>query len=316
MKILVTGCCGFIGSHVCEYLLQHRKDIHIVGIDNINDYYSQNQKYKNLDILQQYPNFTFKQIDILDKNIITIIKPTIIIHLAAMAGVRYSLENPTLYMKTNVEGQTNLLKQSVDNNVKLFIYASSSSVYGTNEKVPFSESDPINGCASPYAASKINKEIIAALYNRLYGLKTIGLRFFTVYGPRGRPDMAPYKFLSKIMNKQSFDKYGKGDSYRDYTYIDDIVSGVIGCMDYHHNTDDNPCEIYNLGNSEPITLNTFIETCEKVCGKSAVYNQLPEQMGDVNKTYADISKARERFGYDPKTKLVEGLTKTYEWLKD
>jgi len=310
MKILVTGCCGFIGSHLCEKLLNEKYII--FGIDNINDYYKVSIKQKNLDILKKYDNFTFYKESIVNTNIVQKTQPTIIVHLAAMAGVRYSLENPCLYIKNNVEGQTNLLEQSVKNNVELFIYASSSSVYGKNTKVPFQENDELNNINSPYAASKRHCEIMANLYNKLYKLPVIGLRFFTVYGPRGRPDMAPYKFLSKILNSEKFDKYGTGESYRDYTYIDDIVNGILGAI---KNKNKKTCEVYNLGNSSPVSLNEFISLCEKVTKKKAKFNQLPDQPGDVPKTYADITKAKRDLDYNPSTTLEKGLTQTFNWLK-
>ena len=310
MKILVTGCAGFIGSHLCEKLL--KENYNVFGIDNINDYYSINQKYKNLEILSKYKNFIFKKDDIVTTTIINEIKPEIVVNIAAMAGVRYSIENPNIYMKVNIEGQVNLLKQSVDNNVKLFVYASSSSVYGLNKKIPFSEEDKISKFNSPYAASKRSTELMAQLYNQLYGIKVIGLRFFTVYGPRGRPDMAPFKFLYNISNEKKFDKYGTGESFRDYTYIDDIVSGIYGAIKNKKNKN---CEIYNLGNTNTVSLNEFIKTCEEVTGKKAVYNQLPDQKGDVPFTYSDISKAKKDLDYNPKINFKDGLTKMYEWIK-
>ena len=201
------------------------------------------------------------------------------------------------------------MNECIKNKVKHYIYASSSSVYGTNTKIPFLEKDEIKNPNSPYAASKISCEIMANLYNKLYNLPVIGLRFFTVYGPRGRPDMAPFKFLTKIMNQEKFDKYGDGNTFRDYTYIDDIVSGIIGAIKNKNNRN---CEIYNLGNSNTITLNEFIKTCEDVTGKTAIFNQLPEQPGDVPKTYSDITKAKEDLDYEPKTNLFDGLTEMYE----
>ena len=310
MSILVTGVAGFIGSHLCEKLLK-TTDYVVYGIDNINDYYNVNQKETNISILKKYPNFIFYKENIIRTNLVHIIKPDIVVNLAAMAGVRYSLENPTLYMRVNIEGQINLLKQSVENNVKLFIYASSSSVYGLNKKVPFSEKDIINTCNSPYACTKKSMEDFARMYHQLYDLPVIGLRFFTVYGPRGRPDMAPYKFMKAILDETEFTKYGDGSSSRDYTYIDDIVDGIIGVI---KNKNNRKCEIYNLGNSSPISLNKFIETCEKVCKKKAKYKQIENQLGDVPHTYADISKAKEDLDYNPKIKLEDGLQKLYNWL--
>lgn len=303
--ILITGCCGFIGSHLSERLLNENNIV--IGIDNMNDYYSPDIKKDNLDILNKYPNFTFYQEDIVDTKLIQILKPDIVIHLAGMAGVRYSLENPTLYMKNNVEGMTNLLEQSKD--VNLFVYASSSSVYGLNTKVPFSENDEINNPNSPYAVSKICMEKIAKLYQDLYKIKTVGLRFFTVYGPRGRPDMAPYKFLNNIMNEKEIDKYGNGETYRDYTFISDIIDGIMGLLKNKDNLNNN---IYNLGNSDPITLNEFIRTCEEVTNKKAIINQMENQRGDVPKTYSDISRAKNDFGYSPKINIKKGLKITYE----
>jgi len=307
-KILVTGCAGFIGSHVCEYLLKN--NYYVLGIDNLNNYYDINIKFKNLDILRKYPNFTFKKEDICDTKIISEWKPNKIIHLASMAGVRYSIQNPTLYEKINIGGFINIMEESVKNNVSRVVYASSSSVYGLNKKLPFSETDRIETCNSPYACSKMAMEIFAKTYYQLYKIPNIGLRFFTVYGPRGRPDMAPYKFLTAIKNEEEFTKYGDGTSSRDYTYVGDIVSGIISALE----TPDLKCEIYNLGNSSPVSLNTFISLCEKVSGKKAIYTQIENQLGDVPHTYADISKAKRDLGYSPKTSLEEGLMKTYDSL--
>jgi len=306
MKILVTGCAGFIGSHTCEFLLK-RGDI-ILGIDNLNDYYDINKKLENLKILEKYENFTFKKEDVCDTTSIQEWKPEKIIHLASMAGVRYSIENPVLYEKVNIGGFIHIMEESVKNGVKQVVYASSSSVYGLNKKVPFSETDEIKTCNSPYACSKMAMEIFARTYYQLYGIKNIGLRFFTVYGPRGRPDMAPYKFLSAIKNGEKFKKFGDGSSSRDYTYIDDIVNGIIASLDNKKNIE---CEIYNLGNSSPVTLNEFIYICEKVTGNVALYDQIEEQLGDVPHTYADIRKAKRDLGYEPKIKLEDGLRKLY-----
>ena len=311
MKILVTGCAGFIGSHVSERLLQEGYEV--FGIDNLNDYYDVNQKEENLKILSKYNKFTFKKDDIISTNIINDIKPDKVCHLAAMAGVRNSIDNPSQYVKTNIEGFINLLEQSVKNDVSNFVYASSSSVYGLNKKVPFSENDSILTCNSPYAASKRSMEIFANTYNQLYGLPLIGLRFFTVYGPRGRPDMAPFKFLNLISKEQQIDKYGDGTSMRDYTYISDVVDGIVSSL---LNNKSLKLEVFNLGNSYPISLNTFIETCEKVSGKTAIINQKDNQLGDVPTTYADISKAKNLLNYEPKIKLEDGLRETYKWLKN
>ena len=307
MKILVTGCAGFIGSHVCEFFLK-RGDI-VLGIDNINSYYDIKNKYRNLGVLETYSNFEFRKEDIIDTKSISDWKPDKICHLASMAGVRYSIEHPDVYVDVNIKGFINILEESVKNSVKHIVYASSSSVYGLNKKIPFSEDDKIESCNSPYATSKMAMELFAKTYHQLYGLSLIGLRFFTVYGPRGRPDMAPYKFLNAIHSGNRFQKYGDGSSSRDYTYIDDIVSGVVASLD---NKKSLKCEIYNLGNSTPVTLNKFIELCEKIVGKRALYEQVGNQLGDVPHTCADISKARRDLGYNPQVKLEDGLRKMFE----
>ena len=311
MKILVTGCAGFIGSHLCEFLL--KRGDKVLGIDNLNDYYEVTKKHDNIDILKKYDNFNFIQDDIVTTTTINDFTPELICHLASMAGVRYSIENPKAYVKNNIEGFINIMEQAKKINVKSVIYASSSSVYGLNKKVPFFESDLIEKCNSPYACSKYSMEVFGKMYYQLYKQKNIGLRFFTVYGPRGRPDMAPYKFLKAIHNNDKFYKYGDGTSSRDYTYIDDIVSGIIGAIDNHENIN---CEIYNLGNSYPVSLNDFINKCEEVVGKKGNYEVLPNQDGDVPHTYANIDKAMLYLNYNPKTTLEEGLKKTYDWLKN
>lgn len=309
-RILVTGCAGFIGSYTCEYLLKN--NYRVMGIDNMNDYYDVSIKEKNIELLNKYDNFRFQQEDILTTNIITRWRPYKIIHLASMAGVRYSIENPKIYCDVNIKGFIHILEECVKNNVRHLVYASSSSVYGLNTKVPFEESDKIESCNSPYACSKMAMELFAKTYTQLYDISCIGLRFFTVYGPRGRPDMAPYKFMKAILKGDRFKKYGDGSSSRDYTYIDDIVSGIIGAM---HNKNARKCENYNLGNSTPVTLNEFISTCEKVTNKVALYDSMEEQLGDVPHTYASIEKAKEDLDYEPKVKLYDGLNKLYQSLE-
>lgn len=309
MKILVTGCCGFIGSHLTERLLLEGHEV--FGIDNMNNYYDTNIKYKNLEILENYDRFTFKKEDIRDTRIIDDWKPDIVCHLASMAGVRYSIKNPQLYFDVNVNGFINILEQCVKNKVKKIVYASSSSVYGLNKKLPFSEEDKIESSNSPYACSKLSMEQIVKTYFQLYGIASIGLRFFTVYGPRGRPDMAIDKFLRAIHNQEKITKYGNGETSRDYTYISDIVDGIYKSVlrkekDY---------QIYNLGNSNSITLNDFISECEKVVGKKAKIENLGDQLGDVPHTYADISKAKKDLNFDPKIKISEGLQLTLASIK-
>tara|TARA_A100001011_G_C14271721_1_gene827282 strand:+ start:698 stop:1645 length:948 start_codon:yes stop_codon:yes gene_type:complete len=308
-KILVTGCAGFIGSHTCERLLKEGN--RILGIDNMNDYYDVNRKRENIELLKKYNNFNFIQDDIRTMTYINDFKPDKVCHLASMAGVRYSIENPEIYVDVNIKGFINILEQCRKVGVKQIVYASSSSVYGLNKKVPFSEEDSIEKLNSPYATSKMSMELYAKTYSQLYDMNLIGLRFFTVYGPRGRPDMAPYKFLKAISDGVEFQKYGDGTSSRDYTYVDDIVSGVVASL---NNNKDVKCEVYNLGNSNPVSLNEFIKLCEKVVGKEAIYEEIGDQLGDVPHTYADISKAKRDLGYSPKIKLEEGLMRMYNKL--
>lgn len=302
MKILVTGCCGFIGSHTCEKLLKLEHEV--IGIDIMNAYYDLSLKEKNLKILEQYDNFKFYKDDICNTDKISLLKPDKVCHLASMAGVRYSIQNPALYEKINIGGFIHILEECVKNKVKQLVFASSSSVYGLNKKLPFSEDDKIDTCNSPYACSKLAMEIFAKTYYQLYGLKSIGLRFFTVYGPRGRPDMAPYKFMKAIKEGGVIEKYGDGTSSRDYTYIDDIVEGIYSSL---KNKKEKGFEIYNLGNSNPITLNDFIKTCEGVVGKKALIKERKIQLGDVPHTYANTDKAKKDLNYDPKINLKEGL---------
>lgn len=314
MKILVSGCAGFIGSHLCETLLSLNHKV--IGIDNMNNYYDVNQKNQNIKILQNHKNsnnFKFFKEDILNTNIINEYKPNIVCHLAAMAGVRYSIENPKLYADVNIRGMIHLLEQCAKNNISKFVYASSSSVYGLNKKIPFSEDDNIEKCNSPYATSKKASEIYAKLYHQLYGINLIGLRFFTVYGPRGRPDMAPFKFINSILNDKHIDKYGTGESQRDYTYISDIIDGIIKSIEKCGNEIIGN-NIYNLGNNKPITLNKFIQTCEEVCGKKALINYKSNQKGDVPITYADITKAQKDLEYNPSYDIKKGLSNLKEWF--
>ena len=309
MRILVTGCAGFIGSHTCEYLL--KRGDNVLGIDNLNDYYDVERKKENIEILNKYNNFEFQRDDIRTMKVIEEWKPEKICHLASMAGVRYSIEHPKLYIDVNINGFINILEQARKVGVKQIVYASSSSVYGLNKKRPFSESDPIETPNSPYACSKMAMELYAKTYHQLYNLNLIGLRFFTVYGPRGRPDMAPYKFLKAIKDGTKFYKYGDGTSSRDYTYVSDIVSGVVASID---NKKELKCEVYNLGNSSPVSLNEFIELCEKVVGKKGNYEEIGNQLGDVPHTYANISKAKRDLDYEPEVKLEEGLNLMYKNL--
>lgn len=310
MSILVTGCAGFIGSHLCDYILKNNLYKTIYGLDNLDPYYNIDQKKENLKILNKYENFIFLEESIINTDAINKFKPDIVCHLGSLAGVRNSIENPIEYAKINILGMINLLEQSKDNNITNFVFASSSSVYGLNIISPFTETQNIDLINSPYAASKKTMEIYGKLYNQLYDMNIIGLRFFTVYGPRGRPDMAPYKFLNSIINNKPITKYGNGETFRDYTYIDDIISGIIASLKLN----DPGFKIYNLGNNTPITLNQFIDTCEKVAKKKAIIKLLQNQKGDVPCTYADITLAKKELNYNPKTSLEDGLTNLFNWL--
>ena len=319
MKILVTGCAGFIGSYLCEKLLDDSNNV-IVGIDIMNDYYDVEKKQQNLNRIHNHKhnnNFTFLKENLIDTQIITINKNNpfdVVVNIGAMAGVRYSQINPEIYIDTNIKGQVHLLQECVKNNVKLFVYASSSSVYGLNKQPTFSESDQLDNVNSVYALTKKSAEEFANLYNKLYNLNVVGLRFFTVYGPNGRPDMFPYKLIDSIDKSNVFTKFGDGTSYRDYTYVDDIVGGIISSINVNVNKT-NVCEIYNLGNSNPITLNEFIDVCIEITQKPAIYNQANDQLGDVPYTCANITKAKTELNYSPQTTLKEGLIKMYQWYK-
>ena len=313
MKILVTGGAGFIGSHVCEALV-NRGD-NVVCVDDFNDYYEPKVKENNIKELIKNSNFKLYRADIRYFNSLNGIfeKETFdrVVHLAARAGVRPSIKNPLLYEEVNVKGTINLLELSRKYKIKNFVFGSSSSVYGINKKVPFSESDEVNDIISPYAATKRAAELMCNVYHRLYGLKITCLRFFTVYGPRGRPDMAPHKFTKLVDEGKEVEVYGTTASKRDYTYIADIVDGIIVAVDK-----DLPFEIINLGNSKTVELKHLISVIENLVGKKAKIKQLPEQPGDVPLTYADISKARKLLGYAPKASIENGMGLFVEWYKN
>lgn len=310
-KILITGCAGFIGSHLVDHLL---KDSHyVIGIDNFNNYYDPKVKESNLKGAQRSKNFKLYRVDILETGDLAKIfkkeKPQKVVHLAARAGVRASLANPYLYGEVNVAGTVNLLKLAVDGQVDQFIFGSSSSVYGNSKRLPFTENDPCQNITSPYGASKRSAEFFVESFHHTYGLKSTILRLFTVYGPWGRPDMAPALFTKAIVEGSPINQFGDGTTSRDYTYIDDIVEGIIRALDKPFNF-----EIINLGNSHPVTLNYFIKLLERIIGKKAKIKKLPKQPGDVQKTWASIDKAKKLLGWQPKTGLEEGLTKYIEWL--
>ena len=315
MKILITGAAGFIGSHLCEALI---KEHEVIGIDNFCDFYDIKIKRNNIKGLAKFDNFQIIKADIRSKSemedVFSYHKFDLIIHLAAMAGVRPSIIDPVLYTEVNINGTVNLLEQCKKHNIKKFIFASSSSVYGNNKKVPFAESDPVDLPISPYAATKKSGELICHTYHHLEKISMAVLRFFTVYGPRQRPDLAIHKFARKIIAGESIPVFGDGSTQRDYTYIDDIIDGILKSVDFV----DNGChyEIFNLGESQTISLSKMISTIENSLGKKAVKEILPLQPGDVDQTYADISKAKKLLGYCPKTKFKDGVDKFIDWLKD
>lgn len=310
-KILITGVAGFIGSNLAEKLIPSYE---IVGIDDFNDYYSPLTKKQNIVNLQKNKSFKIYEGDICDEKILDKIfrnhEIEKIVHLAARAGVRPSLENPNLYMKVNFFGTNNILKYANRNKIKQFVFASSSSVYGNSAKVPFSEDDPPDHPISPYAISKIAGEKLCWLYNDIYHLKITILRFFSVYGPKGRPDMAPYIFTKKILSNESINIYGDGSQARDFTFIDDIVNGIIKTIEKPFDF-----EIINLGNSCPVSVSKLIQIIEEAAGKKAKIKYQPARLGDVEKTFANISKAKKMLGWEPKTKIQKGMNKFIDWLK-
>ena len=310
--ILVTGGAGFIGSHLCDRLLKMGKEV--VCIDNLNSYYSPQRKVKNIHHNFDNKNFTFVSMDIQKKDQLELVfkrhKISKIVHLAARAGVRPSIEKPIWYKDTNVSGTLNLLELAKQYPVKQFIFASSSSVYGNNKKIPFSENDPVDKPISPYAASKKACELFCYTYSHLCNLSVTCLRFFTVYGPRGRPDMIPILYPHRISQGIYIKMFGDGTTKRDYTYISDIIDGIISALKKPFKF-----EIINLGNNKPVELKYFISLVEKNLKKKAKIRKLPIPQGDVNLTYADISKAKKLLNYSPKVSIEEGLKKTIEWYK-
>jgi UDP-glucuronate 4-epimerase len=332
-NILVTGAAGFIGSHLCKRLLDDGNDV--VGIDNINDYYDVNLKLARLAILQKHNNFTFYKTDIADPPAMEDIFAKqrelpfdIVINLAAQAGVRYSLKNPHSYISSNIVGFTNILECCRLNKIKHLVFASSSSIYGMNGNIPFSVSDNVDHPVSLYAASKKANELMAHAYAHLYGLPCTGLRFFTVYGPWGRPDMAYYSFTQAIMEGKPIDVFNFGNMKRDFTYIDDIIEGVVRVMqkipqpnpDWDRKNPDPgssyaPYKLYNIGNNNPVELIKFIEILENNLGKKAQKNMLPMQPGDVPITYADVDDLINNVGFKPSTSLEEGIKKFVEWYR-
>ena len=318
MTILITGIAGFIGSHLARNLLTRGDKI--LGIDNISDYYDVNLKYDRLNILKKYKNFIFEKVDISNysdlEKIIKKHKVSKICHLAAQAGVRYSLEAPMEYIKSNIVGHLNMLEICRNYEIKNIVYASSSSVYGGNTKVPFSISDRVDTPVSLYAATKRSDELMSYTYNHLYGINTIGLRFFTVYGPWGRPDMATWIFTKKIINDEPIEVFNNGNMERDFTYIDDIINGTISILDScKDDSNESFSRVYNIGNNKPENLLNFITLIEENLGKKAIKIMKPLQKGDVANTYADIKDIQADYNFIPKTKLVEGIPRFIEWFK-
>ena len=327
MNILVTGAAGFIGFHLIKALLN--KEYFIVGIDNLNNYYDVQLKEDRLKILDENStedDFRFIELDLADRdamaNLFAKYGFDIVINLGAQAGVRYSIENPHAYMDSNMVGFLNVLEGCRHTKVKHLLYASSSSVYGMNVKQPFSTGDRVDHPISLYAATKKSNELMAHTYSHLYNIPTTGLRFFTVYGPYGRPDMAYFSFTKKILAGETIDVYNNGEMQRDFTYIDDIIEGIIRIIDKVPLPQNAPAtnaiapyQIYNIGNNQPVTLRRFITAIESACGKNAKENLLPMQAGDVPITYADIDELTTDIDFRPETSIEDGISKFVNWYK-
>lgn len=331
MKILVTGTAGFIGFHLVQKLLESGSTV--VGIDNINDYYSPELKFARLQqtgiskdftiwnqkiVSSTNANYSFLRMNLEDEEAINHLFKTekfdVVCNLAAQAGVRYSIENPKAYIQSNIVGFSNIIEACRNNKIKHLVYASSSSVYGNSKKMPLSTCDSVDNPISLYAATKKSNELMAHTYSHLYSIPTTGLRFFTVYGPWGRPDMAYFSFTKAILENRPIKIFNHGDLYRDFTYIDDIVEGIVKVI--HKSPEDKPpYRVYNIGNSSPVKLMDFIETIEKTLGKKAVKEFHKMQPGDVYKTYADVSELEKNFGYAPNTQLEKGIGKFVSWYK-
>ena len=321
MKIVVTGGAGFIGSHLSEKLLKEGNKVLV--IDNFNNYYDPEIKRNNIEEVRKtclennisLDNYKVFEGDIRDNEFLKEVfsnKIDSIMHLAAMAGVRPSIQNPSLYYDVNITGTVNLLERCREVGIKQFVFASSSSVYGNNEKVPFAESDRVDNPISPYAATKKSGELLCHTYHHLFDMNIACLRFFTVYGPRQRPDLAINKFTSLILEDKEIPFYGDGTTSRDYTFVEDIVAGIVASINYI-NTKDKVFEIFNIGGDKTVSLTEMVEIIEEVLGKKAKINRLPMQPGDVNRTCADISHSNKILGYNPKTTFRDGIKKFIEW---
>ena len=331
MKILVTGAAGFIGMHVCKVLLSRGDDV--IGIDNLNDYYDVNLKKARLDQLIISDHFIFKNLDITDADSIALLfkkeKLNKVIHLAAQAGVRYSIENPHVYINSNIQGYLNILEQCRHNEIEHLVYASSSSVYGSNTSLPFSENDNVDHPVSLYAATKKANELMAHTYSHLYNIPTTGLRFFTVYGPWGRPDMALFLFCKAMLSGQPINVFNHGEMQRDFTYIDDIAQSVVKILDKPAEKDMNfstkvpspssslsPYRVFNIGNSNPCSLMDYISSLEKALNINAEKIFVDMQPGDVKSTSSDTSKLDEWIGFKPKTSIDDGINDFVEWYME
>jgi len=312
-KIFITGVAGFIGFHLSKSLLEDGYEV--LGVDNLNDYYDPKLKQARLDNISIYPNFRFEKIDLSQRGLLTELfkdfQPQKVVNLAAQAGVRYSLKNPYAYMESNLVGFLNIIELCRNNNTEGLIYASSSSVYGSNKKIPFSVDDRVDNPISLYAATKKANELIAHSYSHLYGMHTTGLRFFTVYGPWGRPDMAMYIFADKISKGEPIQVFNSGKMKRDFTYIDDIVAGIRASIYYNYQ-----CEVFNLGNNRSENLMYMIELIEKYIGKKAILDFQPMQPGDVPESFAEIDKSVDMLGYTPQTNIDAGIKHFIDWYKN
>jgi UDP-glucuronate 4-epimerase len=330
MKVLITGCAGFIGMHVAQILL--KRGDQVVGVDTLNDYYDPRLKLARLEQLKPHARFRFVHADIADRvameDLFAAERFNRVVNLAAQPGVRYSLTNPHAYIQTNLVGFGNVLEGCRHHGVEHLVYASSSSVYGANTRMPFSVHDNVDHPVSLYAASKKANELMAHSYSHLYGLPTTGLRYFTVYGPWGRPDMSPWLFTSAILEDRTIDVFNHGRMQRDFTYIDDIAEGTVRVLDRVAAADPAfdtgapdpsasyaPFKVYNIGNHEPVELMTFIATIEAALGKEARKNFLPMQAGDVVATYADVEELKRDVGFEPRTPLAEGIARWAAWYR-
>ena len=313
-KILITGAGGFIGSHLAERLLSERRQV--VGVDNFCDFYPPQRKRNNISSLSESDRFTLAELDIRDREQVAQVvrehRPDTVVHLAAMAGVRPSIAQPDYYTQVNLNGTVNVLDAAVGHQVERFVFASSSSVYGNNKKVPFCETDPVDHPISPYAATKKAGELICHVYWHLHRMPITALRFFTVYGPRQRPDLAISQFMDRIHRGQPICMFGDGSTSRDYTYVDDIVTGICRALE---RCGDHGFRVYNLGGKRPVALRDMIATIERAVGKAATVDTQPMQPGDVDRTWAELSRSETELDYRPTTGFEEGVAKQWEWYR-